>query len=229
MLRVLHTKNSTKRELHFIRPLMEQLSVWCRLPNKFVRKSAQLPKKALLDFLPQYRLTSTNSGFSSSQLLNDRQILSKLGAILPSPAYIKQGKQTRAIFLNDNSRYPMHNFKAGGYCHELYFGPKDPKWVPAVVVKRTGTSAVQFLTVPQGGNQPNQARTTPFETDNFPISKLNNNAPAESSTQVEPESLTQKYTSTLLHSPVYGSFNPQRSKRARKRRTFYSSALTDYS
>ena len=77
------------------------------------RKSAQLPKKALLDFLRQYRRTPTDSRFSPSQLLNGRQIRTKLHAILPSPAHIMQGKQTRAISSNDDSRHSIHNFKTG--------------------------------------------------------------------------------------------------------------------
>ena len=117
-----------------------------------LRKSAQLPKKVLLDFLRQYRRTLTDSGFSPSQLLNGRQIRTKLDAILPSPAHITQGKQTRAISSTDDSRHPIHNFKAGDPCYALYFGPKqtkDPRCVPAVVVKQTGTRIIQVRTIPQ--------------------------------------------------------------------------------
>ena len=115
-----------------------------------LRKSAQLPKKALLDFLHQYRRTPTDSGFSSSQLLNGRQIRTKLDAILPSPDHIMQGKQTRGISSTDDSRHLIHNFKVGDPCYTLYFGPKqakDPRWVPAVVVKQTGTRTIQVRTV----------------------------------------------------------------------------------
>ena len=58
-----------------------------------LRKSAQLPRKASLEFLRQYRRTTTDRGFSPSQLLNSRQIRTKLDAILPSPAHIMQGKK----------------------------------------------------------------------------------------------------------------------------------------
>ena len=57
-----------------------------------LRKSVELPKKALLGFLRQYRRTPTDSGFSPSQLLNGRQIRTKLDTILPSSAHIMQGK-----------------------------------------------------------------------------------------------------------------------------------------
>ena len=126
-----------------------------------LRKSAQLPKTALLDFLRQYRRTPTEIGFSPSQLLNGRQIRTKLDAILLSPAHIMQGKQTRAISSNDDSRHPIHNFKADDPCYALYFGPKqtkDPRWVPAVVVKRTGTRTIQVRTVPQGSIVKKQSR-----------------------------------------------------------------------
>ena len=64
-----------------------------------------------------------------------------------------QGKQTKAISSNDDSRHAIHNFKAGDPCYALYFGPKqtkDPRWVLAVVVKRTGTRTIQVRTVSQG-------------------------------------------------------------------------------
>ena len=211
-----------------------------------LRKSAQLPKKALLDFLRQYRRTPTDSGFSPSQLLNGRQIRTKLDAILPSPAHSMQGKQTRAISSNDDSRHSIHNFKVGDPCYALYFGPKqtkDPKWVPAVVVKRTGTRTIQVWTVPQGSiwrrhidqlrqrypstedDEPGKDYT--FDSDNTPNAEQINNA-SESSTQDEQESSAQEFTNTLPHSPVYGPSNPRRSTRARKQRTFYGCALANY-
>ena len=211
-----------------------------------IQKSAQLPKKALLDFLHQYRCSPTDSGFSPSQLLNGRQIRTKLDAILPSPAHVMQGKQTTAIFSNDDLHHLIHNFKAGDPCYALYFGPKqtkDLRWVSAVVVKQTGTRPIPVRTVPQGSiwrRQIDQLRPRypsieddepgldyTFDTDNTPNSEQNNNA-SESSTQNEPESLVQESTNTLPHSPFYGPSNPRRSKRVRKQRTFYGCALTNY-
>ena len=128
----------------------------------------------------------------------------------------------------------------------LYFGPKqtkDPRWVPAVVIKRTGTRTIQVRTVFQGSiwrrhidqlrprypstedDEPSENYT--FDSDNTPNSEQINNAP-ESSTQDEPESSAQESTNTLSHSPVYGPSNPRRSTRARKQRTFYGCALTNY-
>ena len=39
-------------------------------------------------------------------------------------------------------------------CYALYYGPrreKDPRWVPAVVMKRFGTRSVNIRVVPRGG------------------------------------------------------------------------------
>ena len=60
-----------------------------------LRKSPHSPKKALQDFLMMYRRTPLDSGFSSSELLNGRQIRSRLDALIPSPAHIAQKKQMK--------------------------------------------------------------------------------------------------------------------------------------
>ena len=162
-----------------------------------------------------------------------------MDAILPSPVHIMQGKHTNAISSNDDSRHPIHSFKEGDPCYALYFGlkqTKDPRWVPAVVAKRTGTRTIQVWTVPQGSiwrrhidqlrprfpstedDEPGEDYT--LDSDNTPNSEQNNNAP-KCSTQDEPESLVQESKKTLPHSPVYGPSNPPQSTRARKQRIFY--------
>ena len=121
--------------------------------KKTLRKSAQFPLKALLEFLRQYRSTRTNSGFFPSQQLNGKQIgTTKLDALFPSPAHIMQSIQTRSTSSNDNSHSPVHNFIVDDLCYTLCFGPKqtrDPRWVPAVIIKRTDTRNIQVRTVPQ--------------------------------------------------------------------------------
>ena len=52
-----------------------------------LRKSSLPPKAALQEFLLQYRRTPLDSGYSPSELLNGRQIRSKLDALSPSPAH----------------------------------------------------------------------------------------------------------------------------------------------
>ena len=51
-----------------------------------MRKSSLLPQAALQEFLQQYRRTPLDTGYSPSELLHGRQILSKLDALFPSPA-----------------------------------------------------------------------------------------------------------------------------------------------
>ena len=64
-----------------------------------------------------------------------------------------EGKQTGAFFSKDHWCHPIHSFKAGNLCSALYFGPKqtkDPKWVQAVIAKRTVIRTIEVWTVPQG-------------------------------------------------------------------------------
>ena len=57
-------------------------------------KKSKLPlRPALQEFLMQYRRTPLNTGFSPSQLLNGRQLRTKIDALLPSPAHIAQEHQ----------------------------------------------------------------------------------------------------------------------------------------
>ena len=154
-----------------------------------------------------------------------------------------QGKQTRAIYPKDDSRNSIRNFKAIDPCYGLYFGPKqtkDPRLVPAELVKRTGTCTIQVQTVPQGSiwrhhidqlrpEYPSTEDDEPsedysFDPDNTPKSEQIDNAP-EPSTQDEQESSIQVFTNTSPHSLVYGPSNPRRSTRAPKQRTFNGCAL----
>ena len=69
-----------------------------------LRKSPHSPKKALQDFLMMYRRTLLDSGLSPSELLNGRQIRSRLDALIPSPAHIAQKKQMKGA-LKSQSDY----------------------------------------------------------------------------------------------------------------------------
>ena len=89
---------------------------------------------------------------------------------------------------------------------------------------------ILIRTVPQGSiwrRHIDQLQPRYPSTDNTPNSEQIDIAP-EPSTQDEPESSVQESTNTLPHSPVYYPSNPRRSTRARKQRTFYGYALTDY-
>ena len=63
--------------------------------KKSLRKSRLLPREALQEFLMQYRRTPLLSGYSPSELLNGRQIRTKLDAMVPSPVHVAQGIQAR--------------------------------------------------------------------------------------------------------------------------------------
>ena len=60
-----------------------------------LRKSSLPPRRALQEFLMQYRRTPNSTGYSPSELLNSRQIRTKIDTLLPSPAHAAQGKQAR--------------------------------------------------------------------------------------------------------------------------------------
>ena len=59
--------------------------------KKALRKSSLPPKRALQEFLMQYRRTPTSCGFSPSELLKSRQLRTRID----SPAHITQGRQSK--------------------------------------------------------------------------------------------------------------------------------------
>ena len=61
--------------------------------KKSLRKLKLPPRGALQEFLMQYWRTPFLSGCSPSELLNGRQICTKLDAVVPSPAHVAQGIQ----------------------------------------------------------------------------------------------------------------------------------------
>ena len=58
-----------------------------------LKKSDKAPKDALQDFLRNYRRTPLSTGYLPSELLNERQIRTKIDTLLPSPAHTAQGKE----------------------------------------------------------------------------------------------------------------------------------------
>ncbi|KAL5489033.1 hypothetical protein EMCRGX_G018077 [Ephydatia muelleri] len=118
-------------------------------------------QRALQEFLMQFRRTPLSSGYSPSELLNGRQIRSKIDTLLPSPAHIAQGKQAREAIksqLQEDDSAPSVNkltysFPGGAPCYALYYGPirdKDPRWVPAIVIKVFGPRSVNVRVFPKG-------------------------------------------------------------------------------
>nr|KAG5692412.1 hypothetical protein BaRGS_032465 [Batillaria attramentaria] len=113
-----------------------------------LRKSSLPPKRALQEFLMQYRRMPTSCGFSPSELLMSRQIRTRIDTLLPSPAHIAQGKQSKEASKTQVTpdsggvAKVTRQYKAGDPVYALYYGPhhaKQPRWVPAVVKKSTVT------------------------------------------------------------------------------------------
>jgi len=80
-------------------------------------------------------------------------------ALLPSPAHTAQGKQAKEATKSQQSERQLPvtqvavTYKVSDPCYALYFGPRcdrDPRWVPAIVVKRFGNHSVNVRVVPRG-------------------------------------------------------------------------------
>ena len=121
-----------------------------------LRKSSLPPRRALQEFLMQYRRTPNSTGYSPSELLNSRQIRTKIDTLLPSPAHAAQGKQAREATKSQQQEMVAkvaHTFNVGDPVYALYFGPrrdKEARWVPAVVTKRKGSRTVNVKVYPRG-------------------------------------------------------------------------------
>ena len=86
------------------------------------------PRPALQEFLTKYRRTPLNTGFSPSQLLNGRQLRTKIDALLPSPAHIAQEHQAREATMSQQKeqtavQHVRTAYDVGTPCYALYCGP----------------------------------------------------------------------------------------------------------
>ena len=121
-----------------------------------IRKSRLPPRRALQEFLMQYRRTPTSNGYSPSEMLNSRQLRTKIDTLLPSPVHIAQGKQSRQASKDQEKETVAklsHSFNIGDPVYALYFGPRrdqEPRWVPAVITKRKGTRTFNVRVWPRG-------------------------------------------------------------------------------
>ena len=201
-----------------------------------MKKSSLPPKRALQEFLMQYRRTPTSCGSSPSELLMSRQIRTRIDTLLPSPAHIAQGKQTKEASRSETSpdsagiRKMTRRYKAGDPVYALYYGPRrdgHSRWVPAVIKKALGTRCFNVKVVPHGPVwrrhweqlQPRYAT----EEDNEPgeamdiVPDFTANLPTEVRDTPQPgrhaEPCQRKYNVPV---PEYGPGNPRRSKRKPK-------------
>ncbi|XP_033103979.1 uncharacterized protein K02A2.6-like [Anneissia japonica] len=200
-----------------------------------LRKSTHPPGVALKEFLIQYRRTPLPTGFSYSELLNGRQIRTKIDTVLPSPAHIAQGKQ--------NVKSLVREYKIGDTCYALYCGPrrdKNPRLVPAVVTKRLGPRSVNVKVVPKGPvwRRHIEQLQPRYETkedadpgvDYQHDSLLDNNYPAVEQAMMDtnvnaPKPSINHDKHYRVHNDnreQYGPQNPRRSSRARKSKMMFS-------
>nr|KAG5691630.1 hypothetical protein BaRGS_023801 [Batillaria attramentaria] len=110
-----------------------------------LRKSSLPPKRALQEFIMQYRRMPTSCGFSPSELLMSRQIRTRIDTLLPSPAHIAQGKQSKEASKTQVTpdsggvAKVTRQYKAGDPVYALYYGPhhaKQPRWWLATYAKK---------------------------------------------------------------------------------------------
>ena len=126
--------------------------------ERALRKSSLPPRKALQEFLMQFRRTPNSSGYSPSELLSSRQIRTKIDTLLPSPAHTAQGKQAKESTTSQQKEGILkveRAFKVGDPIYALYFRPrrgKEGHWVPAVIIKPTGSRSFNARVQPKGPN-----------------------------------------------------------------------------
>ena len=196
-----------------------------------LKKSDLPPNEALQQFLMQYRRTPLTSGLSPSELLNGRQIRTKIDTLLPSPAQVAQSKQmkgtnklSRSTTGTTKSVSKYNNpYKVGMPCYAQYFGRNHNKpfrWVPAVVIKVSGTRSVNVKVHPQGPvwrRHIEQLRPRygadedddPGDEPQLPQGSIKSPVRARTHDSV---------SSPWVPSPEYGPGNPRRSKRTKKPR-----------
>ena len=192
-----------------------------------LRKSSLPPKRALQEFLMQYRRMPNSSGYSPSELLMNRQIRTRIDTLLPSPAHIAQQKQNRDSCRAEANSKPgvvskvTRQFKAGDTVYALYYGPrrdKDPRWVPAVIKKALGPRSFNVKVVPRGPVwrrhleqlQPRYASEEDEEPGDF------DSVPDPPTQNLQVANPTGR--PRLLPTLEYGPENPRRSSRIRRPR-----------
>ena len=118
-----------------------------------LRKSSSPPKKALQEFLQQYRRTPLPTGYSPSELLNSRQIRTRIDTLLPSPTQLLQQQQAKVVTKSQSVSRPTVKYNVGDTVYALYYGPRrerDPRWIPAVIVQCNGSRNFSVKVAPKG-------------------------------------------------------------------------------
>ena len=202
-----------------------------------LKKSKLPPRPALQEFLMQYRRTPLNTGFSPSQLLNGRQLRTKIDALLPSPAHIAQEHQAREASKSQQKeqtavQHVRTAYDVGTPCYALFCGPRQtstPRWVPATITRVHDTRTFTVKVHPRGPLwkrhlEQLQPRYGVAEDADPGIVIGEQSTSADKIPDPKAETLsppTEAKTSdhTL---PEYGRHNPRRSSRQRKTRQLYN-------
>ena len=204
-------------------------------------KKSKLPQRpALQEFLIQYRRTPPNTGFSPSQLLNGRQLRTKIDALLPSSAHIAQEHQAREATksqLKEQTavQHVCTAYDVGTPCYALYCGPRQtstPRWVPATITRVHGTRTFTVKVHPRGPLwkrhlEQLRPRYEVVEDADPGIVMCDQTA----STGRDPEHPKAETTSSPTDVktsdqivPEYGRHNPRRSSRQRNLRLLYNAS-----
>lgn len=118
-----------------------------------LRKSDLPPRMALLEFLQQYRRMPLPTGYSPSELLNGRQIRTRIDTLLPTHAHMTQKKQTSPAPATSTKVSKSTGYQVGTPCYARYYGPRrdnEAKWIPATVTKIQGTRHFKVKVFPNG-------------------------------------------------------------------------------
>ena len=202
-----------------------------------LKKSKLPPRPALQEFLMQYCRTPLNTGFSPSQLLNGRQLRTKIDALLPSPAHIAQEHQAREATKSQQKeqtavQHVRTAYDVGTPCYALYCGPRQtstPRWVPATITRVHGTRTFTVKVHPRGPlwkrhlEQLQPRYGVAEDTDPGVVTSEQSTSVDSVLEQPKAETLsppTEVKTSDQTV-PEYGRHNPRRSSRQRKPRQLY--------
>ena len=177
----------------------------------------------------QYRRTPLTFGLSPSELLNGRQIRTKLDALWPEPAHMAQGKQAAQVAKSQQREvtHPIQRYKVGVPCYAQYFGPRrnrQPRWVPAVVTKVCGTRNINVRVVPHGPTwrrhieqlRPRYGSMEDTDPGEVPPTFQKPEAPDGPALEVPGDRL-RRPNPKWPSDERYGKENPRRSERIRKR------------
>ena len=100
----------------------------------------------------QFQRTPLPSGLTPSELLNGRQIRTKIDVLKPSVPHIMLYKESKKVNISEQT-LDSFKFRVGDPCYAKVFSTKSeksPKWVPAVINKVFGTRSCKVKVFPSG-------------------------------------------------------------------------------